>query len=163
MMQAPVLTGRASRFRIRSLYMPQIIEHIDAIARKKKRDVLFVTFHKWERDDDGIRMLDAPDDWRTYPPRQRVIEWLDSHDIPWQPCGHFANVRLMMSYAGQIYIDVPYDTSLPAYQLIERFLENPDGTMAIAGAVFCYTTLEEAQKNAEHDEPGFWEAWAEKF
>jgi hypothetical protein len=143
--------------------VPQIIEHIDAIARKKKRDVLFVTFHTWERDADGFQQLNAPDDWRTHSPRQRVVEWLDSHGIPWQPCGHFADTGLMMSYVGQIYIDVPYDTSLPEYQLVERFLENPDGTMAIPGARFCYTTLEEAQRNAQHDEPGFWEEWAEKF
>lgn len=38
--------------------MPQIIEHIDAIARRKHRDVLYATFFE-----DGDRQA-AATDWR---------------------------------------------------------------------------------------------------
>jgi len=35
--------------------------------------------------------------------------------------------------------------------------------MKIDGVVFCYLPLEMAMKNAHHDEPGFWDRWAENF
>ena len=34
--------------------MPMLIEHIDAIARKKQRDVLYVTFHPPKSDDEDF-------------------------------------------------------------------------------------------------------------
>ena len=37
--------------------MPMLIEHIDAIVRKKQRDVLYVTFHPKKPDDDDVSTL----------------------------------------------------------------------------------------------------------
>ena len=34
--------------------MPMLIEHIDAIARKKQRDVLYLTFHSKKSADIGL-------------------------------------------------------------------------------------------------------------
>lgn len=69
----------------------------------------------------------------------------------------------MLPYRGQIYVDVPYDDSLPEYRKLADFLENPDGSARLPNAIFCYLPLEKAMENAHHDEPGFWEKWAENF
>jgi len=92
-----------------------------------------------------------------------VTEWLDSKGIGWYPCGEFANVNGWERYQGQIYVDIPYDENLPLYKELEAYLENPDGTMRYSEVGFYYLPLEMAMKNAEHDEPGFWERWAENF
>jgi hypothetical protein len=143
--------------------MPQIIEHIDAIARQKKRDVLFVIFHRRERLSNGTTQLIRAGDWRQSATRKLIIEWLDAQGIVWEPCGHVANLLSQMPYLGQIYIDIPFDMSSPQYQRLASFLEHPDGTMKLPGATFCALSLEAAMKNAEHDEPGFWDRNAEKF
>lgn len=137
--------------------MPMLIEHIDAIARQKKRDVLFVQFHRY---DDTMKRVQE-NDWETI--RQGIIDWLEANGYAWQPCGHVASIGLTMSYQGQIYIDVPFDQNLPEYQKLASFLENPEGTMRIPGATFCCHRYASALKNAAHDEPGFWEKRAEDF
>ncbi len=152
--------------------MPMLIEHIDAIARKKQRGVLYLEFHspisKNENIEDEQSMFKDESSmlnvaWETFPLRRHIIEWLDAHDITWKSCGHIANTSMMMSYCGQIYIDLPYDTSLPEYQSLEQFLEFPDGKMRFPEVTFCYLSLEMAMVNAAHDEIGFWERWAEGF
>lgn len=137
--------------------MPGLIAHIDAIARKKGRAVLYLEFYpqsysEWCRyrfDDDAMRTS--------------VLNWLDAHTVSWQECGPFANPCVMGAYLGQVYLDVPYDDSLPEYRLLRDYLEHPDGTMCHAGVRFCVMPLDYAMRNAEHDEPGFWERWAEDF
>ncbi len=141
--------------------MPQILEHIDAIARKLKRSVLFICFDEHIEGGDFSDWLDF--DYEDSAIRNTVIEWLDSQKIGWRPCGHFANVNAMAGYRGQIYVDVPYDESLPEYKVLEAYLENPDGTMRFPEVGFYYCPLEMAMINAAHDEPGFWDRWAENF
>ena len=150
--------------------MPMLIEYIDAIARKKKRDVLSVAFDPEETPDshkhgdtdyDQLRWLEQ--DWENHSIRKQIILWLDENGISWQHCGDVANPNCMPPYMGQIYIDVPYDKNLPEYQKLETYLENPDGSMRLPGVNFYCCPLEMAMKNAEHDEPGFWERWAENF
>ena len=136
-----------------------LIHHIDAIARQKQRDVLCLVFKGLNEDDEDSILLD----WENLPVRQQIIAWLNSKGISWQPCGNVANVNYMCGYTGTIYIDLPFDRALPAYQELEAYLENSDGSMRFPGVVFAYLPLENAMKNAEHDEPGFWERWAENF
>lgn len=141
--------------------MPMLIEHLDAIARKKGRDVLFLDFPV-ETGDDPFDAFDV--DWGNIPIRQQVIAWLDQNQIDWYMCGHFANENTMGGeYQGRIYIDVPFDTNNPIYQKLSDYLETPEGEMKLPGVKFCYLPLEKAMKNAHHDEPGFWEKWAENF
>lgn len=137
--------------------MPGLIEHIDAIARKKGRAVLYLEFHP-----------QAHSEWRHYridddAMRVSVLGWFDEHGVPWRECGPFANPNVMVPYLGQVYLDVPYDDSLPEYCLLRNYLEYPDGTMRHAGVRFYAMPLDYAMRNAEHDEPGFWERWAEGF
>lgn len=134
--------------------MPQVIQYIDAIARQKQRDVLYVTFH-----DNG----QMPYDFQHFPQRAALIAWLDQEGISWQECGPFADPAVLPGYRGQLYLDVPMEKRDPRYRLLCEYLENPDGSMRIAGVRFCYLSLEAAMQNAHHDEPGFWEKWAERF
>ena len=142
------------------------IEHIDAIARAKKRDVVFVEFHQLGKGK-GRKNRHPYDalvlEWEHLSARRKVIEWLDAKAIRWSPCGNFADLDYVLSYRGQLYIDLPYDSELPVFQQLTAFLEKPDGSARIPGVKFLYCTLEQAMMNAFHDESGFWESWAESF
>lgn len=117
--------------------MPMIVQHIDAIAPQKWRGVLLVEFHSaGEADDDDLFPDALVRDWQTLPVRQQIIDWLEAHGIGWSPYGHFADESLMMSYRGQIEIDLPFDRDLPAYKALEAFLENPDGSMRPSNTAF---------------------------
>lgn len=142
--------------------MPQLIEHIDAIARKKQRGVLYVEFHpeNWGSfENDFWCGYDYQGDKR----RKTFLAWLDRNGISWQKCGPFASENGFRSYLGEIYLDVPFDESNADYQRVRDYLENPDGTLRDDNVRFYYLTLEYAMKNAHHDEPGFWDRWAENF
>jgi hypothetical protein len=133
--------------------MPPLIDHIDAIARRKQRDVLSIRFVTRE-----TKLLAY--DYDQDPERLRVIAWLDEHAIAWQPCGRVAGEYLQL-YIGDVYVDVPYDTTDPTYELLRGYLENPDGTMRHPRVTFEYYPLEMAMKNAHHDEPGYWDRFVE--
>lgn len=141
--------------------MPMLIEHIDAIARKKGRDVLFLDFPENEctNGSDSCPIFN----WDNVPVRQQVIAWLDQNQIEWSMCGHVANENIMCGYKGRIYIDVPFDMGNAVFQKLSDFFETSDGEMKIDGVVFCYLPLDVAMKNAHHDEPGFWDRWADNF
>ena len=153
--------------------MPLVLEHIDAIARQKQRGVLYVQFHPLALDLDAGEDLSArdiiawktmPDSaWQSLPIRQQLIDWLDAKGIDWQRCGHYAQVGLGMGYRGQLYIDLPFDTTLPDFLALQAFLENTDGSMRHSGVFFVYCSLKKAMENAAHDEPGFWNRCAENF
>lgn len=144
--------------------MPQLLRHIDAIARQEGRDVLFVTFYPVsDLAAEFETIISSVKDWKTLPIRKQIIEWLDTQKISWEPCGERASENSMIPYLGTIYIKVSYDEKNPDYQKLRDYLENPDGSMRFEPALFCYTPLSSAMKNAHHDEPGFWEKWAENF
>ncbi|WP_312374074.1 hypothetical protein [Stutzerimonas nitrititolerans] len=143
--------------------MPQLIDYIDAIARKKNRDVLYVVFEPVPGSTKDVLSWAEYFDWENHTSRQAIIHWLEENGIAWKPCAGFAKVNHIPSYRGQIYIDLPFDRSLAAYKQLESFLENLDGSMRLPGATFAYLPLEMAMKNAEHDEKGFWDRWADVF
>jgi hypothetical protein len=139
--------------------MPMLIEHIDAIARAKGRDVVFVTFPACAPsiEAEGIG-------WEDYEPRKALIAWLDENQVDWMPCAFVANENtLIWPYDGRIYIDVPYGLLDASYQKVAAHLEHPDGTPWIDGVRFWYLPLETAMKNKHHDEPGYWEKRAEEW
>jgi hypothetical protein len=129
--------------------MPQLIEHIDAIDRKKQRDVLIVEFHSFQEGDRAH--------YRFNLARELIIDWLDTNDIAYEECAAYANDQYMDVYRGQIYVDVPNDENDAVYSKLEAFLENPDGTMKFDTAWFCGYRLEYCMKNAHHDVTGFWD------
>lgn len=138
--------------------MPQLIECIDAIARREARDVLWISFCPRA----SIEAL-TDFDYERSDARTQITHWLDEQGFSWRPCGEFADENCILPYLGSIYIDVPFDVGDAAYQKLADLLENPDGTMKRPGADFFVTPLASAMKNKHHDVPGFWEAWAERF
>lgn len=98
--------------------------------------------------------------WKALPVRQQIIDWLDAQGIGWKRCGHFAADGLPWA---TLYRPALYNKSLPAFQDLEAFLENPNGTMRYPEVFFVYCSLDKAMENAAHDEPGFWDRWAENF
>lgn len=140
--------------------MPELISHIDAIARQKGRDVLFVRFGELSEHCFPLWVLsrdENPYDWRTDPNRFELISWLDARRVGWSPCGYFADENVMLGYWGDIYVDLPFDTADPSYHELASHLEYPDGSRKITGVTLCCVTYEAALSNAHHDEPGFWE------
>ena len=138
--------------------MPQLIEHIDAIARQLGRDVLYLTFFE---DRDGTRV---DEHWEDNPSRREVVSWLDANGYAWRPCGEMASDGwITMGYRVSIYLDTPFDRDDPVYQKLAQYLENPDGMLRLPKMRFWALTLGVAMKNAHHDAPGYWEKWAENF
>ncbi|WP_349606910.1 hypothetical protein [Cupriavidus sp. DF5525] len=138
--------------------MPQLNEHIDAIARKAGRNVLYLTFFE---DPSG-----APVEvhWEDNPSRQAIVGWLDANGYTWQVCGEVASDDwLVCGYRGSIYIDVPFDPGLDAYRRLEHYLEHTDGTLRLPQMRFWALSLALAMRNAHHDEPGYWERRMEDF
>lgn len=140
--------------------MPLLLEYIDAIARKKKRDVLFLEFAKTKR---PKTPLEASVRYEDIESRTRILEWFDANAVPWTMCGGIARENGWSSYEGQVYVDIPYDLSNPTYQDVQEFLERPDGTCRFDDVKFWIVSLGMAMENAHHDEPGFWERHAEGF
>ncbi|QEZ47992.1 hypothetical protein [Cupriavidus oxalaticus] len=137
--------------------MPQLIEHIDAIARRKQRDVLYLSFF------DAGGDWRVPGNWQQNATREQVIAWLATNGYGWEPCGEIAKEAAMASYGGSIYVDTAFDQADPSYQALAAFLEHPDGTPRLPGMKFWAVSLDAAMQNAHHDAPGFWDQWAEKF
>ncbi|WP_230656578.1 hypothetical protein [Psychrobacter sp. I-STPA10] len=134
--------------------MPQLLEFIDKIARDKGRDVLYVTF------DVSKQTTQNPERWAV---RKELMAWLDTNDIGYQRCGNVAQLAMMESYEGQLYIDVPFDESDPQYIKVRDHLEYSDAVPKIEGVYFWVLPLEDAMRNKHHDEPGFWEDWGDNF
>lgn len=125
--------------------MPQLIQHIDAIAREKNRDVLFLHFENFIEDqdlDDNVR--------------DSILAWLDHHGIAYSPCMGLEDDSLVDSYLGDIYIDLAYDETDSTYQVLKNHLEDEEGNMKVEGVLFFVLSLEvaleiEADRAAEAD------------
>jgi hypothetical protein len=135
--------------------MPVLLEHIDAIGRKRQRDVLFLAFKRTERP--------HREDYRTLEIRQKILQWFDDQSIAWHECGPYASETTWCSYAREVFIDVPFDPDDLQYQKVQTFLEHTDGTGRFDDVKFYVVTLDFAMRNAHHDEPGFWEKWADNL
>lgn len=94
--------------------MPQTLEHIDAIARRLKRDVLYLDFLKAQRP--------HREDYRRIESRSHIVQWLDREGISWSECGPLASEAVIRSYAGEIFIDVPFDETDAQYRKVQVFL-----------------------------------------
>lgn len=134
-----------------------LLQHIDAIARAKQRAALYLEFHPQQRASAAQYRFELD------VVRDQFLSWLDTHGIGWQACGPIANICRIESYRGQVYLDVPFDETLPLYCLLRDALEHPDGSMKLASVRFMVLTLDRAMENADHDVPGFWDRWADMF
>ncbi|MFQ1043029.1 hypothetical protein [Acinetobacter sp. NIOH-H-8] len=115
--------------------MPQLLKHIDAIAREKDRDVLFVHFENYDHEN-----ADA----ESYHLRQNLMEWLKQRQINFAPCMGIEQPGVIESYSGDLYIDVPFDEAHPIYQMVSEHLEDAEEEMKIPGVLFFVLSLETA-------------------
>ena len=101
--------------------MPQLIQHIDEIARQKDRDVLMVSFPELG----DLLALDRD----LYAPRIEFIHFLKRHKIKWLKCAPpRSQGGWILGYFGDIYLDVLFDPENPKYQLMQRRLELENGS-----------------------------------
>jgi len=139
--------------------MTRILKTLDQIAREKQRNVLFVTFHKEDInifDDEGDDEIDLDDDYEQCDKRKAFIQLLDENHISFQECFGFEPGVMSMSYLGQIYLDVPFDESNPQYQLINQYVENPDGSLKDPDVALYCLSLEMAMEYKHLDDPEYW-------
>lgn len=115
--------------------MPQQLQHIDAIAREKSRDVLFLHFENYQQDGEG-------DD----PIRSIVLAWLEDHEIEYLPCMGLAQEGFVDTYAGDIYIDLAINEDDATYRELCEYLEDDEGNMLLDGVLFFVLSLEIAQE-----------------
>lgn len=139
--------------------MPYLLRHIDAIAREKQHDVLFLAFGYRDGKDDAFDNYFPESD----AVRLNVMEWLTTNNIPHQPCAGFANENYMGGWRGEEYLDVPNDPQDANYKKLCDYFEKPDGTTKIPEVRFFILPLEKAMENAHHDEPLFWDKWAKSW
>ncbi|QIO08346.1 hypothetical protein G8D99_04475 [Acinetobacter lanii] len=115
--------------------MPQLLQHIDAIAREKNRDVLFLHFEHYQEDGEG-------DD----PIRSIVLAWLEDHEIEYQPCMGLEQEGFVDTYVGDIYVDLAVDEDDATYRELCEYLEDDEGNMLLDGVLFFVLSLELAQE-----------------
>lgn len=118
--------------------MPNLLQHIDEIAIEKNRTVLFLRFceklydHEYNPGNDTLR--------------DKILRWLDTHSVPYYPCGPMQNPLVMASYDGTIYLDVPMDETLDLYQLL---CDEFDHDKYPKRVTFQYLPLKYAKKNRQ--------------
>lgn len=122
-----------------------IIQHIDAIARKKGNDVLFVGFSEI-----------TIDNYKDLTERNELIQWLNDNNIPFEFCYGMASDNVIQQpYLGDLFLDVSFNKNDPLYIKLEQHLENSDGSPKIPGVKFYYFLFDLAMKNSHHDDPDF--------
>ncbi len=112
-------------------HMTELLRHIDAIAREKNRDVLFVHFEEYDHQHPEKNIV-----------RNDVMHWFDLQNIDYFPCMGLEGESLIDSYTGDLYLDVPFDESSPAYKTLSEYLEDEQGNMKIQGVLFFSLSLE---------------------
>ena len=136
--------------------MPELIKHIDAIARVRERDVLMIAP---DRSDLATEVQKL---WRRSCERQELIDWLDANFIDWEPSGWPPRNSCMESYQGGIYIDLPYAPFEPlCIKLGDYVKEDAQGILKWPGMRLYLCSLEWAQQFAHHDKPEYWAEQAE--
>ena len=106
--------------------MPMLIHPIDAIARKKGRDVLFLSF---SRSAHPHVLTDYTSTRKQKTARKAALAWLKEENIAHVECmPYWANGLIHCSYEGHVYIDVPPIESDKTYRRILDHFEFADGT-----------------------------------
>jgi hypothetical protein len=127
--------------------MVQMIQTIDAIARERGADVVFLAVH----DETGRPC-------RRHPELDAVTRWLESEGFAWRTCAAFETGMIHLEGGPQvIFIDTPFIPGSPVLSRLESYFEEADGRPRIPGLVLTCLPLEVAMTHADHDAPTFWE------
>jgi hypothetical protein len=131
--------------------MAILFDTIDGMCRKKQRDVLFIR-HPFYRYNDMYynTRIEIPIDakvkylnfkyWTNNTISLDFVNFLKTNNIGYEYC---LDVGILEGGNICIYIDVPHNKNNPNYQLLEDYLENPDGSMKHKELLFCYIKLDE--------------------
>ena len=131
--------------------MPQLIQHIDAIARAQGRDVLMIAPDRHGPLDEAGRI------WPRSAARQALIDWLDAAGIGWEPSGWPAQAGCMASYQGGIYVDLAYDPCAPlCAKLLDYVQEDAHLFLKWPGIRLYVCSLAWAQQFSCQDQPDYW-------
>ena len=107
--------------------MSQSLPYIDAIAREKNRDVLFVHFED-----------------PNSPICEIVLAWLEDHEIGYAACLGLEEESLHNHELEHTYIDLAVDEEDSTYRELCEYLEDDDGNMKLDGVLFFVLSLETA-------------------
>lgn len=127
--------------------MPIILETIDAIARRLKRDVIFLAI---------VKRRGRPS--RDRPEVTEATAWLDVEGIGWSPCfGFLPGIVILEGGPRAIHIEVPFELGSALLHKLEDRFETPDCLPRHPDLILSLLRLETATVNANQDEPGFWD------
>ncbi len=121
---------------------------IDGIARQLGRDVLF------------IALLDEEDEsLDIYTEIEPVTNWLEANSIIYRLCTACEEgVVYIEGGPGCIYLDVEPNTDLRQLAVLVDKFGPVGGPQSVSGFQLSVLTLEDALKNAEQDDPSFWDS-----
>jgi hypothetical protein len=108
---------------IRGREKPALLGHIDAIARKLQRDVFYLAFE--------LADVLSFKDYEGLESRKCVLQWFDDESVPWRECRPYASETVTRSYAGEVFIDVPFDEGDAEYWKVQALFAYSDGTMRL--------------------------------
>lgn len=97
--------------------MVYIIESIDAICRRREKDLLYLAF------------IDDELNYRSvYSDVSEVTSWLDEHGIGWEICTAFdREFEHFDGGPGAICLDVPFDAENEKFRILEEaFPDHPE-------------------------------------
>lgn len=110
--------------------MPETLEHVDAIARRMKRNVPYLDFLKAKRPHRA--------DYQRLESRSSIAQWLGREGIGWRERRPFTSTTVKRSHASAIFIDVPFDESDAQYRKVRSFHVYPGKSWAASVASWTY-------------------------
>ena len=120
------------------------IDCINAIARQKQHNVMFLRFHL-QRYDDYPLDKQVEYNFQKDHVRQLVINLLDASGIAWSPCTECRD-NVPEPYQGQIYLDVPCNKNNQQYQKVLHYFRKENGKMRIPTVQHCYRILNPSER-----------------
>lgn len=127
--------------------MVQRIKTIDAIARERRTDTMFIAM-----------VNRAGEATRDHPAIAEATTWLTEEGLGWEICAGFQRGFVSLEGGSRvIFIDAPYAPGSRTLARLEARFEREDGTPRTPGIILALLTLDEAMSNAEQDDPVFWD------
>lgn len=124
--------------------MVELIDHIDEIGRRVKRNVIYVAFYKEDARPakNHLRQIN--------PDRKLLIKWLDKNQIDWLPCYDIFIGDIVSPYAGFIFIDIPADPTDSIFSNLSRFWERKVEEKKLLTATLCALKYSTAKSNGKY-------------
>jgi hypothetical protein len=164
--------------------MPNVLEHIDAIARQQQRDVFYIRFPEppkpagvlliedldeepveWDGFDGEIPEEDieaensdanALETFAFPEVRHQVLTWLTANGIAYEYCFGPASDSGFGRWAGEVFVvDALHEEGNPVLQAVNDYLHAPNNEEHFPGVALHLMRLTTAMENAYMDEPEY--------